>query len=148
MTDETTTLTAREISNRISGCRTQLKRHAGGARETELRRYLAQLEQARAEQPLRARLAELDARWNELVDTAATGATISKADTAWRNARRRREARKGRYLMTAKEEARHYAETTILALIARHADAAWAQRAQAEIDEAHDLRRQLERQPF
>lgn len=69
MTD-TAPLTYRELSNRISGCRTQLKRQgADGPRRAELERYLERLLNQRADLPLETRLAELEARLAPAIDS-------------------------------------------------------------------------------
>jgi hypothetical protein len=143
-------LTRREIANRLSGYRTQLKRNAGGAREAELRRYIAQLVEARDRLPLEERLAELDGRWNRLVDEVAAaldlGPERNRRIQAHRNGQARKRARRGLGpLESIKAEIRRNAEDEILRRINAHADEAWARRALAEIDEAYDLRAELDR---
>lgn len=142
-------LTAREISNRLSGNRTQLARHAGGPREAELLAARAELLRAREELPIRRRLEELDGRWENLILRAADAYTgrWTAGITAGRNAQAAKRARRGLPpLETVKQEARRYAERQILDLLNDRADEAWAITARAEIDEAETLRSRLERE--
>lgn len=143
-------MTRAELSNRISGTKTQLKTHAGGPREPELRYYLEKLLAARDDLPLEERLAELDTRWTRLVDAAAAGLDAgprsNKLETAKRNAQAGKRRRRGLPpLETVKAETRRHAENAILETIYQHAGQPWADRATAELDEAYDLRGELTR---
>lgn len=138
-----TTTTSRQLNNKISGAKTQLKT-ATGARRHELERYLEHLHDQRDQLPLERRLAELDDRIENLITAIAATFPIAKADTAWRNAQAGKRARRGLPpLRTAKQEARDHAERQLLDLIEAHADEPWAKRADAEIAEAFALRTQL-----
>lgn len=147
MTTDLTTLSNRQLQNRVSGARTQLKRHAGGPRELELRSYLETLQGILERRPIETRLAELDARWERLVDDAAT--MIKPADCrliqSYRNRQAGRLRRRGLPpLETISQETRRVAEDKLLRLIDSNVGAAWAQAARAEIDEASRLRDELE----
>lgn len=96
-----------------------------------------------------ARLAELDARYERLVDSVASvigpGPEALAADQRFRNLRAGRQRRRGLVaLPTARVEARSYAETRLLATLhANPSDPACAA-ALAEIAEAFELRQVAE----
>jgi hypothetical protein len=95
------------------------------------------------------RLAELDARWNALVDQVAEverppDAHI-KRENAKRNGRRGKDARKGlKPRPSVLQEARSFAESKLLRVLLDHAQDARVVAIVAEIDEAHALRQALE----
>jgi hypothetical protein len=97
-----------------------------------------------------ARLAELDDRWEHLVDEIAEmerppDAHI-KRENAKRNGRRGKDARKGlRRRPSVLEEARAFAEAKLLRTLHQHRDDIGVQRVVAEIAEAAALRDSLER---
>jgi hypothetical protein len=137
-------MTTREIGNRISGTKTQLKRHAGGPRETELRRYLASLEAARDDAPLKARLDEIDATWNAIVDALAGKPGVYKIEIAYRNGQSTRRARRGLPpLETVGHELRRRAEKELLELLERRAGDTRADRMLAELAEGERIRAEL-----
>lgn len=96
-----------------------------------------------------ARLAELDDRWERLVDEIAEmerppDAHIQR-ENAKRNARRGKDARKGlRRRPSVLEEARAFAESKLLRTLRDHRDDPRIQTVLAEIDEANALRNALE----
>src|SRR6266852_1052563 len=101
--------------------------------------------QAKAE----ARLAELDARWEALVTKLAEVERPPDAyirrETAKRNGRRGKDARKGlRPRPTVLEETRAFAETKLLNALGNHPEDPSVRVVVAEIDEAHAIRNALE----
>lgn len=143
-------MTTREIDNRISGVKTQLKRHAGGRREQELRRRLEALEQARDDAPLLAELEKIDAAWETTVQAAADALYgrpgDHKVETALRNGQARKRAARGlEALETVANEMRRLAEDDLLDLLRRRQADPRAASIQARLDRGEELRRELER---
>ena len=127
---------------------TEIAGPAGVTRQAVLKTTVRPSEadwQAKAE----ARLAELDARWEALVDRMAEVERPPDAyirrETAKRNGRRGKDARKGlRPRPTVLEETRAFAETKLLNALRNHPHDPSVRIVVAEIDEAHALRNALE----
>jgi hypothetical protein len=96
-----------------------------------------------------ARLEELDARWEALVDKMAEVErppdSYIRRETAKRNGRRGKDARKGlRPRPTVLQEARSFAESKLLRALRNHLEDPSVRLVLAELDEAHAIRNALE----
>jgi hypothetical protein len=92
------------------------------------------------------RLAELDARWDAMVDTLAAGTlrADAKQEQAWRNARAKKRARKGlKPYPTVRADARRFAEERLLQYLEDHPLLPVVQVATRELVEADAIREGL-----
>lgn len=130
----------------------ELARSAGISRQAVRQLIARHRTEADDERAMRARLEELDARWDALVDRLAArnmpDEKTRRRDQAYRNARNGRSAKKNartrKRLPTVGEEIRGLAEAEVLRLLQNRPDDPLVRRIRAEVDEAETLRLQLQ----